>query len=1112
MSGDYSRDSFDSLRDFAGVFLQQGRAVLDADWNEMVQIFERRIRAGTVDTIGRAVVPRETADGFAIRIASGSGLEIGPGRLYLDGMLVQNAGQADFDGTAPDLPAAVFDRGSAGTVTPAGVLDEMIAPPGGDWLSYDRQPYWPAPAALPGPGGTHLAYLVAWQREVTPVKDPTLLEPALGGIDTTTRWQTVWQVRVLADVGANATCATPDADLQGWTQTIAPSTARLTTDTIEIEDPENPCLVPPTDGYSGIENQLYRVELHATEPGAPPTRFKFSRENASVAATIEAIASPAASVTVTRIGRDEVLRFSAGDWVEITDNRREFDHRSGQMLRVASVNPETREIAFETGTVVDPDLIPSGAAGDSFADRRTRLIRWDQRGIVRRANGTPWEDLDAAASDGLIPIPPAGTTLILESGITVRFSTAEGPGAFRDMDYWRFAARTAGTSVEKLRAAPPEGIQRHHCRLGVVRFPNSVQDCRVFWPPDLPEGGETKSCGCTVCVTAEGHNSGALTIQAAIDQVGAAGGTVCLEAGAYALSEPVVISEQIGLRLTGQGVGTILAYRGRGGAIRVDRSHDIRLDGFSLFAAPGEDEQGNAVIVHGIAATDCTGLALRRLAVVLLSRNPEDSFDFGIALDRLQMAAQVEDCLVIAPHALGARASYGLDEDDDLTFVALAELRVEDCILFGGRVGVLFDRVALNIAQAVFARTMVLGMGRGALIRLAETPAAATRIEGCSVLAQRSALVLGSGDLTLRDCQISGGDEGGDGIVLADGLLPEQRTDAQITGNAIFDLAGAGLRIEGLHGAVLVKRNVIRRCGAAGILVEPDADIRHIAIDNNVIEDIARQAGEANTVGIAVAAAQGGQIAGNALRGIGQGARDGQLCAGIAAQNLGGFAIRGNSLAEIGPGRGETRAIAILLRPPYDGLLIEGNMIEGDLGADPEALTGWLGIQIGTEPQEDARGGVGKPVQGHMASLPQGDARALAYVETDGMRVHLSRRRYRVTPSRALLNQIGLTGNQLRHGAGLLAAAVQVFDAGAVSLAFAQNQCLLEGRRHRAVAVLLGAQRLMVSGNAVTHAGDTDSLQLRGRAATVIGNVTSAGIRLNGAALPAPFDALNIIA
>ncbi len=48
MSGDYSRDSFDALRDFAGVFLQQGRAVLDADWNEMVEIFERRIRPGPI--------------------------------------------------------------------------------------------------------------------------------------------------------------------------------------------------------------------------------------------------------------------------------------------------------------------------------------------------------------------------------------------------------------------------------------------------------------------------------------------------------------------------------------------------------------------------------------------------------------------------------------------------------------------------------------------------------------------------------------------------------------------------------------------------------------------------------------------------------------------------------------------------------------------------------------------------------------------------------------------------------------------------------------------------------------------------------------------------------
>ena len=62
MGGDYSRKSFDALRDFAGVLMQQGHPTLDADWNEFVAIVERRIRAETVDTIGRAVVPRETPD------------------------------------------------------------------------------------------------------------------------------------------------------------------------------------------------------------------------------------------------------------------------------------------------------------------------------------------------------------------------------------------------------------------------------------------------------------------------------------------------------------------------------------------------------------------------------------------------------------------------------------------------------------------------------------------------------------------------------------------------------------------------------------------------------------------------------------------------------------------------------------------------------------------------------------------------------------------------------------------------------------------------------------------------------------------------------------------
>ena len=42
MSGDYSRVRFDPKNDFSGVLMQQGRVQLDADWNELVALLDRR--------------------------------------------------------------------------------------------------------------------------------------------------------------------------------------------------------------------------------------------------------------------------------------------------------------------------------------------------------------------------------------------------------------------------------------------------------------------------------------------------------------------------------------------------------------------------------------------------------------------------------------------------------------------------------------------------------------------------------------------------------------------------------------------------------------------------------------------------------------------------------------------------------------------------------------------------------------------------------------------------------------------------------------------------------------------------------------------------------------
>ena len=89
MSGDYSRRRFDPRKHFSGVLKQQGRVDLDAEWNEYVELQDRRWRAETIDLVGRCGVPSETPDGFKIGISNGQ-ITIGQGRIYVDGLLAEH--------------------------------------------------------------------------------------------------------------------------------------------------------------------------------------------------------------------------------------------------------------------------------------------------------------------------------------------------------------------------------------------------------------------------------------------------------------------------------------------------------------------------------------------------------------------------------------------------------------------------------------------------------------------------------------------------------------------------------------------------------------------------------------------------------------------------------------------------------------------------------------------------------------------------------------------------------------------------------------------------------------------------------------------------------------
>ncbi len=134
MPADISRVRFDPLRDFAGVVLQQGRLLLDADFNELVALLDRRLRAETSDLTsfgpdpdhaGVAWVPRQTPDAFRVTLTGGA-LSIGRGRMYVDGLLAENHG-TELDGFDPLLSEVT---GTADT-------------------PYAAQPYWPTPDPLP---------------------------------------------------------------------------------------------------------------------------------------------------------------------------------------------------------------------------------------------------------------------------------------------------------------------------------------------------------------------------------------------------------------------------------------------------------------------------------------------------------------------------------------------------------------------------------------------------------------------------------------------------------------------------------------------------------------------------------------------------------------------------------------------------------------------------------------------------------------------------------------------------------------------------------------------------------------------------------------------------
>lgn len=317
MKKDSSRDTFDARKHHSRVLMQQGRVQLDADWNEQGDIVAHRIETETSDIIGVCGGPLRnaafeiTADNLDVVFdpqdsterrrldpLSTGDFHIGAGRYYVDGLLCEN---------------------------------EQVT-------SYLNQPDLPDAEAITLPG-VYMVYVDVWQRHLTALDDPSIREIALGGPDTATRAKIVWQVKYLfaADFAARSAvnCL---SQFERFDQLIKAGDGKLSARTNPEQADTNPCLVPPGAGYIGLENQLYRVEIHQGGPGLDVT-------------------SGEAGTPVTRVqNTNDQITVSGGSWekgraVEMFSSKAGSDPMNGTLAFITNVEGSTLTLNIDVSKI-----------------------------------------------------------------------------------------------------------------------------------------------------------------------------------------------------------------------------------------------------------------------------------------------------------------------------------------------------------------------------------------------------------------------------------------------------------------------------------------------------------------------------------------------------------------------------------------------------------------------------------------------------------------------------------------------------------------------------------------------------------------------------------------
>jgi hypothetical protein len=241
MKTQISRNSFQPDGRYSGLYLQQGRMITDADWNELTDIDKTRLIAALANTVAGGA-PR--VDGLRIMAdpEGSTNILIQPGTLFVEGVL------ARLPGTAP--------------------------------VAINGQPDYPLQANY---NSQNLRlYADVWERPVTALEEENLMDPALHGADTATRTQTMVQVKWCPSTGSGAIDPMNTAHNPAQGDGLLSLRLALISGSADSCDP----CAGQVDVDERIGNYLFRVEVHHYDPVSRLLTLKWSRDNGSEACRV----------------------------------------------------------------------------------------------------------------------------------------------------------------------------------------------------------------------------------------------------------------------------------------------------------------------------------------------------------------------------------------------------------------------------------------------------------------------------------------------------------------------------------------------------------------------------------------------------------------------------------------------------------------------------------------------------------------------------------------------------------------------------------------------------------------------------------------------------------